>query len=304
MSTQQSLDDKFTGHESFVCRYGWLRKAYDAVEENPEIFADMEGAIVSLGVGSNMVKSMEFWAKAFDVIAPANSKSRQYAVTSFGRAVLGHKSGKDPYLEDLGSLWLLHWKLVTKANLAAWNLVFQELQEWRISHSRLIEKLHRRGRRSGAPLVENTVKQHLDMLLNTYTMPASNNLRALEESLGSPLQELGLLARRNIEDSRDSMIELRIGPKPSLPAEIFLAAIVDYWHRTVSGASISLQDIMFGRMSPGVVFKLDEASVIEYLNEIPDLTDQLTYQDGALIRALQLKPKVNLDDVRKRVRFA
>ncbi len=300
------VDDKFTGHESFVCRYGWLRKAYDAVEGNPKIFTDMEGAIVSLGVGSNMVKSLEFWARSFDVIVPSDEKkSRAYDVTPFGRAILAHKGGADPFLEDLGSLWILHWKLVTQANLAAWNLVFQELQDWRITHSRLIEMLHRRGRRSGAPLVENTVKQHLDILLNTYTMPSSNNLRTLEESLGSPLQELGLLARREIEDSRDTMIEIRIGPKPSLSPKIFLAAVVDYWHRTnPASSSISLPEIMFGKMSPGVVFKLDEASVIEYLNDIPELADKLTYQDGALIRALQLKPKAKLDDVRKQVRFA
>jgi len=304
MNASVSMDEKFTGHESFVCRYGWLRKAYDAVRANPKIFTDTENAIVSLGIGSNMVKSLEFWGKAFEIIAPEDKKSRHYTVTPFGRAILDPKSGKDPYLEDFGSLWLLHWKLVTKGNLAAWNLVFQELQEWRMTHSRLIEMLHRRGRKNGAPLVENTVKQHLDMLLQTYTTPESTNLRALEESLGSPLQELGLLSRREIDDSRDSMIEIRIGPKPSLTADVFLSAVVDHWGRFHGGTSLSLQEIMFGRLSPGVVFKLDEASVIEYLNEIPEFTDQLSYQDGALIRALQLRRNAKLEDVRKHLRFA
>lgn len=304
MSAAASMEEKFTGHESFVCRYGWLRKAYDAVHANPKIFTDTESAIVSLGIGSNMVKSMEFWGKAFEVIAPLDKKSRQYSVTPFGRAILDPKSGKDPYLEDLGSLWLLHWKLVTQANLAAWNLVFQELQEWRITHSRLIEMLHKRGRRNGAPLVENTVKQHLDMLLQTYTMSESTNLRALEESLGSPLQELGLLTRREIEDSKDTMVELKIGPKPSLSAGVFLAAVVEHWGRVGGGTSLSLQEIMFGRLSPGVVFKLDEASVIGYLNEISNFSDQLTYQDGALIRALQLRRNAKLGDVRKHLGLA
>ncbi len=305
MSSVVSTDEKFSGHESFVCRYGWLRKAYDGVSNNARIFTDVDMAIVSLGVGSNMVKSMEFWGKAFEVIAPVDKKSRQYSVTPFGRAMLDLKSGKDPYLEDLGSLWLLHWKLVTRANLAAWNLVFQELQEWRITQSRLIEMLHRRGRRNGAPLVESTVKQHLEMLLHTYTTTASANLRALEESLGSPLQELGLLSRRETDGiSKDTVIEIKIGPKLSLPAEVFLVCVVDHWNRMGGGASISLQEIMFGHLSPGVVFKLDEASVIEYLSRIPDITDQLTYQDGALIRGLQLRRTVKLEDVRKRLRFA
>ncbi|WP_250537655.1 MULTISPECIES: DUF4007 family protein [unclassified Caballeronia] len=29
--------ERFSGHESFVCRYGWLRKVFDAVNASPEI---------------------------------------------------------------------------------------------------------------------------------------------------------------------------------------------------------------------------------------------------------------------------
>lgn len=297
-------EEKFSGHESFVCRYGWLRKAYDGVSRNPRIFTDIDSAIVSLGVGSNMVKSMEFWGKAFEVIAPKEKKSREYQVTPFGRGMLDPKSGKDPYLEDLGSFWLLHWKLVTQANLAAWNLVFQELQEWQITQSRLIEMLHRRGRRNGAPLVETTVRQHLDMLLGTYTTPTSTNLRALEESLGSPLQELALISRREIEGSKDWMIEIKIGPKPSLPIGVFVFALLEHWERAEAGTSLSLQEIMFGKLSPGVVFKLDEASVVDYLSRLEEVTDDLSYKDGALIQAVQLQRHAKMADVRKRLRVA
>jgi len=29
----------FSGHETFPCRYGWLKKGFDAVVENPNIFS-------------------------------------------------------------------------------------------------------------------------------------------------------------------------------------------------------------------------------------------------------------------------
>src|SRR5260221_7116849 len=139
MNPARRVEEKFSGHESFVCRYGWLRKAYDAVTQSPALFADEERAIVKLGVGSNMVRSLEFWGRAFGVIEGERSA---YRPTKFGRALLDLKKGKDPYLEDLGSLWLLHWKLATgKTNLAAWNLVFQDIQEWRVSRQRLLEML-------------------------------------------------------------------------------------------------------------------------------------------------------------------
>lgn len=43
-------EERFSGHESFVCRYGWLRKAYDGVSADPGLFTDLDRAIVALGV--------------------------------------------------------------------------------------------------------------------------------------------------------------------------------------------------------------------------------------------------------------
>lgn len=291
--------ERFSGHESFVCRYGWLRKAYDGVEASPKIFASEEDAVVRLGIGSNMVKSLEFWGRAFGII---EGHRGAYQISKFGRALLDIKKGKDPFLEDLGSLWLLHWKLATsKVNLAAWNLMFQDLQEWRVPRARLAEMLARRGRRRSGSLAEFTVKQHLEILLNTYTTPRANDVRAVEESLGSPLQELGLMARVQY-DSSEEVIEIHNGAKPTLPVEVFLNAVVDHWEgNQPASSSMSLHEITFGRRSPGVVFRLDEGSIIHYVSEFQDLTnDILTFREGSLVRSVQLARKAKIADVRKR----
>jgi hypothetical protein len=291
------MEEKFSGHESFVCRYGWLRKAYDGVARSPRLFSNEEEAVVQLGVGSNMVKSLEFWSRAFGVI---DGRKGGYEPTKFGKALLDLKRGKDPYLEDLGSLWLLHWKLATSdSNLAAWNLVFQDLQEWRVTRARLIEMLERRGRRAKGNLAASTIKQHLDILVNTYTTARANDVRALEESLGSPLQELGLLTRVQL-DSSEEVIEVHIGSKPTLPGQVFLNAVVDYWERNhPTSVSISLQEITFGKRSPGVVFRLDEGSVVRYLSEFKDLTRGLMqFREGALIRGLQLSRNSKIGEIR------
>lgn len=297
MTQATRIEEKFSGHESFVCRYGWLRKAYDGVLKSPKLFASEEEAVVKLGVGSNMVKSLEFWSRAFGVI---EGHRGGYGLTKFGNALLDPKHGKDPYLEDLGSLWLLHWKLATSdSNLAAWNLVFQDLQEWRVTRGRLTEMLARRGRRAKGALADFTIKQHLDILVNTYTTPKANDVRALEESLGSPLQELGLMTRVQL-DSSEEVIEIHTGSKPTLPAEVFLNAVVDHWERNqLTSASMSLQEITFGRKSPGVVFRLDEGSVVLYLTEFSALTGgKLQFQEGALIRGLQLQRNTKISDIR------
>lgn len=290
-------EEKFSGHESFVCRYGWLRKAYDGVASSPSLFTNEEDAVVKLGVGINMVKSLEFWSRAFGVI---QGRRDAYEPTRFGKRLLDPKRGKDPYLEDLGSLWLLHWKLATSgANLAAWNLVFQDLQEWHVTRSRLAEMLARRGRRTKGALAANTIKQHLDILLNTYTSPKANDVRALEETLGSPLQELGLITRIHL-DSSDEVIEIPMGSKSTLPTDVFLNAVVDHWaHNQPTSASMSLQEITFGHKSPGVIFRLDEGSVIHYLTKFGELTGgKVRFQESDLIRGLQLQRNTKIGDIR------
>ena len=93
----------FSGHESFACKSHWLKRGYDFVNAGNN-FNDDE-AVVHLGVGKNMVASIRFWLKAFgllqeDVLAP------------IAGYIFDDASGKDPYLEDIGTLWLLHFMLI------------------------------------------------------------------------------------------------------------------------------------------------------------------------------------------------
>jgi len=48
--TLSKTDYKYSGHETFPCRYAWLPKAVEAVAENPSIFKDEDNAMVTLGV--------------------------------------------------------------------------------------------------------------------------------------------------------------------------------------------------------------------------------------------------------------
>jgi hypothetical protein len=57
----------FSGRETFVFRYGWLKKAVDAVLQDSEAF-NREDAMVNLGVGKNMVRSMRHWSLATRVV--------------------------------------------------------------------------------------------------------------------------------------------------------------------------------------------------------------------------------------------
>lgn len=87
---------KISGHETFPLRYTWLPKAVKVLKNNPKIFSDEDDAMVSLGVGKNMVRAIRFWSEAAGIIK------------------FQGKDGLDPYLEDIQTLWLIHWKLSTQ----------------------------------------------------------------------------------------------------------------------------------------------------------------------------------------------
>jgi hypothetical protein len=50
-----AMHHSFSGHETFPFRYPWLKKGYDAVRADRNVF-QRDDAITTLGVGKNMVQ--------------------------------------------------------------------------------------------------------------------------------------------------------------------------------------------------------------------------------------------------------
>jgi len=120
ISPEISIKYTFSGHESFQCRHLWLKKGYDYIISGKSFVDD--DAVVKLGVGKNMVSATRFWLRAFNIIDIKDCP------TEFGNKLLA-EDGWDPYLEDDGSLWLLHYQLV-KTNFASiYYLVFNEFRK-------------------------------------------------------------------------------------------------------------------------------------------------------------------------------
>lgn len=94
---------RFSGHETFICKQFWLKKGYDFLVIGNK-FSD-DNAVVELGVGKNMVAAIGFWMKAFGL---CNDK---WELSEVAHYIFGEE-GKDQYLEDIGTIWLLHFFLV------------------------------------------------------------------------------------------------------------------------------------------------------------------------------------------------
>ena len=92
----------FGRHETFSLRYSWLSKGFQALLEDPGVFAS-EDATVTLGVGRNMVHAIRFWLLAAQLMEPAG---KGFQPTPVGEMIFDAK-GFDPYLEDEATLWLI-----------------------------------------------------------------------------------------------------------------------------------------------------------------------------------------------------
>lgn len=266
---------KFSGHESFVLRYGWLPKLYDAVVGSPQVFSSDERAILTLGLGRNMVKSIRFWGDALGLIT-----TRGGAVTPTDLAVrlLDPKSGRDPYLEDTGSLWRLHWLLVTHARLGAWATFFMDMRDAVIARDRLVAAVAGRAEAIGSRVSAGTAQAHVDILIRTYDARRSDGVPLVEDALGCPLQELDLVREESVLGT--PTLRLARGPKPTLDLPAFAFALHDFWTGTAPGSrALSLRSLMLSRRSPGMAFALDEVALHERLNALCDTVGALELQD-------------------------
>ena len=109
----------FGRHETFPLRFGWLAKGYaEWCARGGDPFAE-DDAMVTLGVGKNMVRAIRYWLVATQV---ATLRGSGLTPTEFGKTVIG-PSGWDPYLEDDVFAFLLngstrvHMKLADGATI-------------------------------------------------------------------------------------------------------------------------------------------------------------------------------------------
>ena len=84
------MNYRYSGHETFPCRYTWLPKAVRSLRSNPQLFSNEDDAMVALGVGKNMVRAIRFWADAAEVASPRD-KDGGLCATDFGERIFGIK---------------------------------------------------------------------------------------------------------------------------------------------------------------------------------------------------------------------
>lgn len=181
---------KFSGHETFAIREGWLHKGLKLLIEDPELLYD-EYVADWLGVGKNMSRSIRHW---LEVTGLAEREGRQAPLqeTELGRLIYE----RDPYFVDIGTWWALHVNLVNAGEqVFTWSWFFNDFSLSRFERSvcrdrllRLVDNLRSR------PPSENTIDRDVACLLQSYARVIPTENKDPEDALECPFVELGLLS--------------------------------------------------------------------------------------------------------------
>lgn len=269
---EEAYKPQFSGHETFPLRYGWLKKAYDAVEErkggsDSRAIFTQDSAIARFGVGKNMVSAMRYWATAAGIIADSSS-SASLEPTALGSALFG-PDGLDPYMEHPSSLWLVHWHLAGRPEKTTWYWSFNNFPGVTFEREKLVRGLEKVALDRAWPRVSGTtIRRDVECFLRTYVARRPSQSASPEDTLESPLAELGLI---KAVGKRDGFRFVR-GPKSSLRDGVFLYALIDFWLNYTTAQTLSFESIAHEPGSPGRVFMLEENDVADRLIRLEEFS--------------------------------
>lgn len=285
MSISRVKKYTFSGHESFPCKTLWLKKGYDFVVAGNDF--NSPEAVIGLGVGKNMVASIRFWLKAFGITENDN-------ISRLGDYLFDESKGKDKYLEDIATLWLLHFNLVFSEEASLYNMFFCGLQRERTHFEReqvlTYVKLRMVEAGKTTQLNANTVKKDIGVLLQNYSLPRKPQSN---EDFSSLLIDLDLI-RQNAEGKG---YFINVDGKRKVTKEIFLYGLLKLKEQEGDN-TISFDTI---QEKVGLVFCMQDFETIEMLKQLAsDYSEYLAYSDVAGIKQVQfikdLDVKQVLDD--------
>lgn len=288
---------QFSGHETFPMRYGWLKKAFDAVKESQEsqsehsVFNDA-GAIAKFGVGKNMVSSIRHWAIQCDVIKPGK-KGTLAEMGDIGKKLFDD-NGLDPYMEYPATLWLLHWKLASNSKLTTWYWVFSLYPNDHFERDTIVQGLVKLGEdKQWSRMSKATIKRDVECFVRTYAAKPATGKQTHEDTMESPLTELSLIKATGKKDG----FRLIRGPKATLGDGVFAYAVNSFWNQFSTANTLSFEALAHQPGSPGKVFQLNEDDLTERLARIEMTTNGLfKWSETAGLKQLVRSTKISEDD--------
>jgi hypothetical protein len=258
----------FSGHDKFDCKIDWLTKGLMAFKTDKQLFNqnDLEKSIEILGLGANMVKSLNHWMHVLGLI-------ENNTLTNISKTILE----KDPYIENIDTLWLLHWNIVKNKNKATlYNLFFNTIYPDKFTKEEILQYITHWLDDNKINLSTTTLKSDIDVFIRMYQ--ASNN-KTVNLSLFS---ELNLISEQS-----NSVYVLNVNNK-NISDQVFLYIFTDYISK-LNSESISVDDLQRGRFSIQKSLCISESYLYSKIYRLEKLTDgKFIYSEASGIKQIYI----------------
>lgn len=258
---------KFRAHDTFFIRKGWLSKGMERIVEKPDIFIDKsENPMDILGIGSNMVKALRYWLQTVGLTQEPDKGRRVQTLTDIGRIIYDN----DRYIEELGTLYLLQYKLASqKEEATAWYYFFNEFSMSEFSREEFVQSLQNYilMTEDSSTVAIRSLNDDFACIINTYLPRYKSNPGKVsaENNIDCPFGELGLV---DIANKKQKTYKKTIPSAKSLDPWVVLAIIMAESNGRVE---IGLNELLTAPKNIGKVFNLDAITMLDVLHEIENL---------------------------------
>ena len=255
---------KFRAHETFFIRKGWINKGMKYVAIKPDVFIDKdENPMDVLGIGANMVKSLRYWLPTIGLTEEAAKGKRVQTFTDFGKSVYAN----DAFIEELGTLYLIHYKLVTnKENATAWYYFFNEFALSDFNRDDFAAQIGKYIQMEGDDInvAPRSILEDFVCIINTYVSRLKSNPSKVsaENNIDCPLGQLGLIDILSKEKSNWVYKKATPAARTFNPW-VILAVIHD---QAGDRDEIGLNELLTTPCNIGRVFNLDSITMLEILH--------------------------------------
>ena len=255
---------KFRAHDTFFIRKGWLSKGMRNVVANKDVFVTKDkerNPMDVLGIGANMVKALRYWLQAVGLTVEPSKGQRHQMLTELGTLIFE----QDPYIEEIGTLWLLQYQLAkNKDDATSWYFFFNEFNMVEFTREEYVQSLQNYIVMSHEQAAVRSLNDDFSCIISTYVSRSKTTSTRVspENNIDCPFGELGLIDILN-KSSNSIVYKKTIPSSNAINPWVALAVIYD---QAKDNTEISLSNLLSSPCNIGKVFNLDSITMIEILH--------------------------------------
>ncbi len=234
-----------------------MGKGLRKLVEDPKFFFESD-AFEKLGLGKNMVQSLQHWLVSTEV-AEINGvgKERTLNLTSFGKWLLDN----DPALKHFDTVAILHYNIASRDEPSTtWYWYFNHFTETIADKEEIFEQLNSWVQeRETRNVAENSIRRDVDCMIRMYTTAEEPD--DPEEVLLSPFSKLRL-----IKDKKGTAYknEIRI-PNNNL---LFIKYALCKYSEDFGQFEVSLEEIINKNRLLGKIYNMGSSSIVRALSSL------------------------------------